>query len=486
MTDPTFKMSGRFRFSNLGPIKSAELSLGELTLIAGKNNTGKTYLTYALYGFLKMWNTPTYRFGRQRFRGIFSRPLISRSMRRGRLIIDEYPRLVEESGDVTISLNRKRFNRDRKTIAEAYSLSFSAAVLPDVFSSTPDIFEGAGVEFQLGDTAIKTDTSTVELPFGATMQIEFSPDSDVVTLSLRGIPKRSKSGDYYYPVLDGYISLLFPEFRHQVSVLSAERFSIALFYRELDFTKNQLIDMVQKLRSRKGADNFLISRLIEEGTSYYALPIKDNIDFTRSIPHIQREQSDLYGDKLYAEIKTLMKGYYASEHGELRFKSMARGPNRFDVPLYLASSSARGLSDLYFFLRHVAEKHHLLIIDEPESHLDTTNQILLARLLVHFVKTGIRVLVTTHSDYLLKEINNLIMLCNDFEHKEEVVKELGYSDKDFLCPDHVHAYVAEGGGLTECVVDEFGIDMPVFDTTIDRINRVSNELSSRIKKHSIE
>ena len=318
------------------------------------------------------------------------------------------------------------------------------------------------------------------------MKIEFFHDRDNVNLYLSGIPKRSKLRDYYFPVFDGYISLLFPEFRHQVSVLSAERFSIALFHRELDFTKNQLIDMVQKLRSRKSTDDFLISRLIEEGTSYYALPIKDNIDFTRSIPHVQRLQSELYSDKLFAEIKALMKGYYASEHGELRFKSTARGLNRFDVPLYLASSSARGLSDLYFFLRHVAEKHHLLIIDEPESHLDTTNQILLARLLVHFIKTGIRVLVTTHSDYLLKEINNLIMLCNDFADKDEVAKSLGYSDNDFLYPHHVRAYVAEDGGLTECTVDEFGIDVPVFDATIDRINQVSNELSSRIKKHSIE
>ena len=30
--------------------------MGDLTLICGENNTGKTYATYALYGFLKSWN----------------------------------------------------------------------------------------------------------------------------------------------------------------------------------------------------------------------------------------------------------------------------------------------------------------------------------------------------------------------------------------------------------------------------------------------
>ena len=72
------------------------------------------------------------------------------------------------------------------------------------------------------------------------------------------------------------------------------------------------------------------------------------------------------------------------------------------MPLHLASSSAIGLSDLYFYLRYMASKEHLLIVVEPESHLDTANQIQFARVLARFVDMGIKVLVTTHSDYLIK------------------------------------------------------------------------------------
>ena len=46
----------KFIFKNLGPINEAELELGDLTIIAGRNNTGKTYVAYALYGFLKAWS----------------------------------------------------------------------------------------------------------------------------------------------------------------------------------------------------------------------------------------------------------------------------------------------------------------------------------------------------------------------------------------------------------------------------------------------
>ncbi|KHD05657.1 hypothetical protein PN36_13910 [Candidatus Thiomargarita nelsonii] len=41
-----------FELKNIGAIKQAKIELGELTVICGKNNTGKTYITYSIYGFL--------------------------------------------------------------------------------------------------------------------------------------------------------------------------------------------------------------------------------------------------------------------------------------------------------------------------------------------------------------------------------------------------------------------------------------------------
>ena len=48
-------MSMKIHLKNLGILKHAEFSLGDLTIICGENNTGKTYATYALYGFLDSW-----------------------------------------------------------------------------------------------------------------------------------------------------------------------------------------------------------------------------------------------------------------------------------------------------------------------------------------------------------------------------------------------------------------------------------------------
>jgi predicted ATPase len=36
----------KIKLKNLGAIKQAEFEIGDLTIICGKNNTGKTYTTY--------------------------------------------------------------------------------------------------------------------------------------------------------------------------------------------------------------------------------------------------------------------------------------------------------------------------------------------------------------------------------------------------------------------------------------------------------
>ena len=42
----------RFGIKNLGPIKEADVEIGDLTIVCGENNVGKTYYTYTLYSFL--------------------------------------------------------------------------------------------------------------------------------------------------------------------------------------------------------------------------------------------------------------------------------------------------------------------------------------------------------------------------------------------------------------------------------------------------
>ena len=42
----------KFTIENIGPIKKSEMEFGALTILWGKNNTGKTYITYNTFNFI--------------------------------------------------------------------------------------------------------------------------------------------------------------------------------------------------------------------------------------------------------------------------------------------------------------------------------------------------------------------------------------------------------------------------------------------------
>ena len=464
-----------FTFRNVGPVKNAEMELGDLTIIAGRNNTGKTYLVYTLYGFLAMWDTwpgvaaegrEPAAHGTPGRRSIVER-IVKQIMERGRAVVEAAP-------DFPAS--------ERGTVMQALTRSFSRDALSGVFSSPPEAFKGASIRIDLHRGRPKDLQSVkVDVRQGGTLSMKYGGNNLVVTADL---PGTKDVHELLHHVTRLYLRFLFPELPSNPFVLSAERFGISLFYRELDFTKNQLVDLLQKMGDRKNTDSYFPFSVLDQTVSRYALPIKHNIDYTRSVSDIRKQRSELYGEGLFKDIKESMGGYYTASNDGIEFRSTARGERRFVIPLHRASSSARGLSDLYFFLRHEARRDHLLIIDEPESHLDTANQVFLARLLARMVRAGLKVLVTTHSDYLVKEINNLIMLNSTFASKAQVIRKLNYGKKDFINPERIRAYVARDQGLHKCAIDEFGIDMPNFDETIDEINRVANELSSRLEAES--
>ena len=462
-----------FTFENIGPVRHADLQLGDLTIIAGPNNTGKTYLVYTLYGFLKMWDRWS-AFGTSFRRN----PLLSAKNRKQTIVTEIIDQIMDRS-EATVAANLDTLDRQRETILESLTSTFARGYLPEVFSSSPEAFENASMRIKL-DSRLSTSPAPLDISTSAGI-FSIRHDGENLTVTRNDpVAERSSNIQAVGHAMRLYLRFLFPEIPSDPFLLSAERFGISLFYKELDFTKNQLVDLLQKLGDRKERDRNLPFFLVDDTLSRYALPVKDNITYTRNIPELRRKRSGIHEKDLSQNIRSFMKGYYTASDGEIQFRSAARGKNRFNIPLHLASSSARGLSDMYFFLRHEAQREHLLIIDEPESHLDTANQVEMARLLVRIVQTGMKVLLTTHSDYIIKEMNNLIMLSSSFRNKPAIVKKLGYDVDDFLEPERVHAYVTKKGGLMKCDVDRFGMNMPNFDETIDRINDASNELAARL------
>ena len=156
------------------------------------------------------------------------------------------------------------------------------------------------------------------------------------------------------------------------------------------------------------------------------------------------------------------------------------------LPIHLSASIVKTLSSLVFYLKHLAGKNDLIIIDEPELNLHPSNQVLLTRLFARLINKGFRILLSTHSDYIIRELNNLIMLSNSSAEIDRIKDEFNYLSDEFIKKEEVNTYYFNFKRKTIVSVDslpvtDFGFDVPSIDNTIDNLNRTSEDLFYAIK-----
>ena len=80
------------------------------------------------------------------------------------------------------------------------------------------------------------------------------------------------------------------------------------------------------------------------------------------------------------------------------------------LPLMSAASMVSELAPVILYLRHVVAPGDTLIIEEPESHLHPAMQVEFIRQLAAVTRAGVRVILTTHSEWVLDELGNLARL----------------------------------------------------------------------------
>lgn len=447
-------MSATIEVANVGPIRHAQLSLGELNVLIGPNGLGKTFFATIIDRLLVSQSAaypPTRIPGQTIPGGIvdfvekFYIPLLSDEG----LPTDEELRIDDDvrawANGITGSILRRYGEVSRRGIARGYGVHIERLRRqPDSYSRHESY---VSVENHNPRWAIKIPMD-VDLDFTLTypdpdhwIRAVFSPDSirqfigsqdprlliehDDGIASRKDIERLCESLLYYRGD-----TTLFNSWPSECLHLTSERSVTMQSYRTIDGTEVRKNSFLELEPFRRTSIDVLSSFVSPETKGRSRRKAGDT--FTDLVSRIE--------DKLRAAISVV-------ESPSGMDQIVVTTPEG-EFQLSQASSMLNELSALLLALKYRLDVHDYLTIDQPEAQLHPEMQIEVAKLLVNLASAGLTITLTTHSDYVLEQINNAI-------RRSQLVK--GASTEDVLqvpriSYDHVRALLfdrSDDGCLAE-------------------------------------
>jgi len=456
----------KVKVRNLGVLKQAEFTLGDLTIICGGNNTGKTYATYALFGFLFTWQR------------IF-------------LIEIKDDKIQQLLTDGVIRLDLQEYVKQVDRIVAKGCHAYTQR-LPQIFAAPAELFKDTDFQVSL-DLKNISFADRFERTIGSANTEIFSliksEDSTelVVTLLVEKEKVKIPNEILRSTITDTLKDIIFANLIPRPFIASAERTGAAIFRKELNFARNRLLEEMGQANN-----NINPMELLFKVYQDYALPIKTNVDFTRQLETIVKKSSFISENHpdVLADFADIIGGKYTVTRNDELYYEPKKGKG-IKLSMDQSSSAVRSLLDIGFYLKHEAQIGDLLMIDEPELNLHPENQRRVARLFARLVNIGIKVFITTHSDYIIKELNTLIMLNHDQPHLKRIAEEEGYRQAELISSEKIKVYIAEEAlivlegktrktkcqTLTPADIDpEMGIEARSFDATIETMNRIQEAI----------
>jgi ABC-type cobalamin/Fe3+-siderophores transport system ATPase subunit len=144
-------------------------------------------------------------------------------------------------------------------------------------------------------------------------------------------------------------------------------------------------------------------------------------------------------------------------------------PERWEVMMHDGGSS--GSRSVW------TDREDFIIVDEPELNLHPDNQRKITRLLAKAVRLGFKVMMSTHSDYVVRELNHLIMLS---KLPESEAQELGYDPKSALTPEQIGVYLFNEQNACPVPVEETGFSIKTIDDAVNQLNADEQRLYARL------
>jgi hypothetical protein len=467
----------RLTLRNLGRLSEAKIDLDkDLIVLTGPNNTSKTYVAHTIYA-LSLHVIPELVLA---LVDIFQRgsPAIQTSAS-GLLQIN-----VDRVVDTHLSeLLEKVSTAFRSNLADALATSKEFIARTEVTLAINDEQLGEAkqalyskektewtqrlssgytyvVRRVAGDPVWSFEWLPVAQDGGVVSEVGSEHQNQRLLLSFAGITIAGALGRH---IIKGY---------PHSHILTAERAAIQLFSRELSLNRSDLVDdLLEKSTNTSRESDAVLVATLRHRARRYPLAIRHNLEFANKLGERKKDLSPLAPLADILERDVLGGATHVDPDGDVTFHPTPSGPS---LSLHLASSSVKSLAGLSFLLRYALKRGELLIIDEPELNLHPDNQRRVSRILARLARAGVKVVISTHSDYIIRELNNLLMLSAD--RSGELRKRHGYDEEETIAPSCVGAYLFSASNVAPIEVTATGIEVATIDREINSLNTVSQDI----------
>ena len=399
-------MDAYINVKNFGPIEKAEIDLRPLTVFVGESNTGKTYLAALIYALY------------QHFRGISQFPWAN--------LVAYYFGFVRRSRDRYSQSQREALEQEMLEVLK----KLNTPERPFKFSDLPQEIH-TQFEFKLTDQEDFPNELIRCFDFEAVSKlIRFTGSQDnemSVSLSVHEGDQtcwdfETRATGSADPTIIGHINpdmILFDakrktEFRE---ISDVERLFQTLYIRHWRTGDSYYLPAARSgiMQSHGVIATALIKRATRIGLDRLEVSTFSGMiaDFLEQIVNYKKRRGSSSSIRRVAEQleMELLEGKIEVKRPTLEaYPEFLYRPDQAEEALRMSHSSAMvsELAPLVLFLQDIIKRGDLLIIEEPESHLHPGAQTKIAQTLARLVRAGVRVVITTHSNWLLQQIGNLI------------------------------------------------------------------------------
>ena len=479
---------------NLGPLAKGTVELKPLTIFVGPSNTGKSYMATAIWSFIKGFEGHYLgpfggRIGpERRYRQFRSRYTIGRNREvpgQDTVILNSLKNWVSKSSEPlaeSASVEGLNLPADvRATLEQSIRESIGAISsnvvdqLRHVHGENSDFARNGDVEdFRL---TIRRESPLLNMRIVLANQYIPSPDVDIPSFGLPSVLReyaqlrvdpahieeialeifRNLESSAFDSVLQGFPNGTF--------YLPAARSGIAQGHKVLTAA-------LVRRSYRVGLDPINLPTLPGITAEF----LGNLISLDRRMLRHGRPRRELRSTISFIENEVLHGVIDLDESGGLPTPDLVYMPTVAQTgaekfTLDHTSSMVSELAPLILFLKYLVNPGDLLILEEPESHLHPAAQRQMARGIVRLVNAGVKVLITTHSDFFVGAVNNLLRF--SFADDAELAR-FGLQREDCLGHDEVAAYnfipgVSGAGSVIEQlpIRKDVGIDDAEFGKVVN-------------------